>query len=87
MLRIHTFICTHSVHQRQHRVDLMGAHHWLELLDPNHLQSLDVDLTPGLCSLFLAIDPFPSLHTIESYANQGTLRQLPMISSKTPALR
>jgi hypothetical protein len=93
LLHIHDFICIHQPHRIQtwrQWIDFKGIHHWFELLDPNHLRFLDVPLTLGLCSFFLAIDnpdSFPSLRTIKLFANLGLLSQVPMILSKTPALR
>jgi hypothetical protein len=87
MLRPRSFQCLGSVSR--------VAHHWLALLDPDHLQDLHIPLTEDSCSFFTAdanpsISPFPSLHSVDLDIDQETLPMLPMlpmILSNTPALR
>jgi hypothetical protein len=90
MLRPRTFISSSS--SDPDGVRQVGAHHWLELLDTDHLQVLRVPLTEETCSFFIADanssqSPFPSLHTVDLDMDQETLPMLPMLLSRTPALR
>jgi hypothetical protein len=72
--------------------DRLGADHWLTLLDPDHLQVLNIPLTEDSCSFFLSNDnpsfcPFPSLRGVELDVDEESLPMLPMVLSKTPMLR
>jgi hypothetical protein len=70
--------------------ELERCHHWLALLDPDHLQVLRIPLTEDSCSFFLdspSLCPFPSLHSVDLYVDQATLPMLLMFLSKTPTLR
>jgi hypothetical protein len=73
-------------------VDKFKVHHWLALLDTDHLQALRAPFTKDSCSFFLGNDNpsvcrFPSLHTLDLEINQEMLPMLPMLLCNTPALR
>ena len=68
--------------------DRFGTHQWLTLLDPKHLQVLRFPFTRSSCSFFLAIDnpslgPFPSLHTLDLYADQE-MQDIPIVQDFVP---
>jgi hypothetical protein len=82
MLRPRVFTCD----------DRSNLHHWLALLDPDHLQALHVPLIGDLCPFFFANDnpalfPFPSLRAVRLDVDLEALSVLPMLLSKTPTLR